>query len=157
MVTSMVRDQYTVLCTYLVANMATHLWVNRICTVLQREDGMAASPDVLKVFTMFVKTFCNCPFRSSNGDWGRVLTSHKNWKITFYKVCGCFVRFQNLLRLCMDLGEAISELETYVCMEFGQPLTAHSLVNIQRNITKLIKRTHFQAVFLVIWRNVNNG
>ena len=31
----------------------------------------------------------------------------------------------------MDLGDAISELETFVSVEFGRTLTGHSLVTTQ--------------------------
>ena len=37
-----------------------------------------------------------------------------------------------------------------ICMEFGRHLTAHSLVTMQCNITKLGKLTHFYAPFLVM-------
>ena len=49
----------------------------------------------------------------------------------------------------MDLGDAISELE-FGRMEFGRPLTAHSLVLMQCNITKLGKLTNLYPIFLAM-------
>ena len=50
----------------------------------------------------------------------------------------------------MDLGDLILELERVICMEFGWPLTGHSLVNTQWNITKLGELTNCYVIFLVM-------
>ena len=91
-----------------------------------------------------VSTLKNCPFRSSNGDSGQVSklleigVHHKNDHIKISQFTKCEVlsldcnhvegvQKSEILQTLYGIGGSHLRIRD-ICMEFGRPLTGHSLV-----------------------------